>query len=97
MSVMTVLEYFNLVLHLTKAKRFQSNELCKEYFALEQVPPAPGTIKNTDLKIATTFCNIRYNFLTTINLLHHCHIMAIAGVDTYMEPLTNPSMFRSDK
>jgi hypothetical protein len=55
MSVMTVLEYFNLVLHLTKAKRFQSNELCKEYFALEQVPPAPGTIKIKTLRLQLLF------------------------------------------
>ena len=44
MSVMAVLEYFKFVLQLTEAKREQSSEVYKEYFALEQVPPAPGII-----------------------------------------------------
>jgi hypothetical protein len=42
MSAAAVCDYFRQVLQLTKAKREDGRELHREYFVLEQVPPAPG-------------------------------------------------------
>ena len=39
---MSVIDYLRTVLQLTKAKRFESDQLYAEYFKLEETPPAPG-------------------------------------------------------